>query len=425
MKVDMPCGFDRISLNLPPGAEILEPRSVPPLDDPEESVEAALQNPIDSPPLERLATGRTTACIVISDITRPVPNQVILPPLLRTLESAGIRRENITILIATGTHAPNEGQELEQLVGGHIAANYTMVNHDCRDRDRLRRIGDLQGAPVEINTVYLDAELKILTGLIEPHPFAGYSGGAKSILPGLSSMKTMKYMHSFEMVAHPMVDNCILEGNPFYRATLDVARLAGADFIVNTAINRAKEPVAFFAGRIESAHFAGSQMVAEFSVIRMNEPADLVISSGGGAPMDRTFYQSTKGLVCAKNICRPGATVILVSGCADGFGSDQFCELSACGGFEEFKKRYSAPENFVLDQWAVQCNLQAMSRMGRVMVYSPNLDEKRLRNSGLEKVNDLQDEVDRLCRVHSKVAAIPQGPYVVGLLGEGEEGHAL
>jgi nickel-dependent lactate racemase len=185
---------------------------------------------------------------------------------------------------------------------------------------------------------------------------------------------------------------------------------------LNAAINRAKEPVAFFAGRLEKTHRAGAQMVDRFSVIRMEEPSDLVITSGGGAPMDATLYQSAKGLVSVKNICRPGATVILVCGCADGFGSDQFCELSACGGFDEFKKRYSEPENFVPDQWAVQCNLQAMSHMGRVMAYSPNLDENLLRTFGLEKVNDLQDEVDRLCRIHSKVAVIPQGPYVVGLL---------
>jgi nickel-dependent lactate racemase len=416
MKIAFPCGHEEVPLVLPAGADILEPRAMPVLEHAEGSVEAALKDPIEALPLAELAVGRKTACVVISDITRPVPNRAILPPLLRTLESAGIERGRITILIATGTHRPNVGQELVSLVGDDIATTYRVVNHDCRNRDAHRRIGELEGAPVEINSKYLDADLKVLTGLIEPHPYAGYSGGAKSILPGLSSFETMKFMHSFKMIAHPKVTNCVLNGNPFYEATMEAARLAGVDFIVNALINKKKQPVGFFAGGLHGAHLAGCRRVEETSVIRLEKPADLVVTSGGGAPMDATFYQCGKGLLGAKAICRPGGTVIMVCGCALGIGSETYAELvGACGSPEDFSCKYSDPRNFVMDQWAAQSYFQALGRIGRVLVYSPALRAEQLKPFGVQKINHLQEEVDRLLAEHPRVAAIPQGPYVVGL----------
>ena len=416
MKIALPCGHENIPLVLPPGAEILEPRHMPALNDPMESVASALREPIQGPPLAELARGRKTACVVISDITRPVPNRVILPPLLRTLESAGMDQTAITILIATGTHRPNVGQELVSLVGDHIAATYPIVNHDCRNREGHRRIGELEGAPIEINSIYLDADLKILTGLIEPHPYAGYSGGAKSILPGLSSFETMKFMHSFKMIDHPKVSTCMLEGNPFYEATMQAARLAGVDFIVNALIDKEKRPVQFFAGGLAGAYPAGCRRVEELSVIRMRRPADLVITSGGGAPMDATFYQSSKGLLGAKAVCRPGGTVILVCGCSLGIGSETYADLlRTYGSLELFSQTYADPDNFVMDQWAAQSYLQVLGRIGTVLVYSPRLTAEQLRLFGVRKIHDLQEEVDRLIPGHPRVAAMPQGPYVVGL----------
>ncbi|MBU0734625.1 MAG: nickel-dependent lactate racemase [Proteobacteria bacterium] len=416
MEIDILCGHETVRLVLPRGAEILEAHPMPVLNDPEASVAASLRDPIDSPPLAQLARGRKTVCVVISDITRPVPNRVILPPLLRTLESAGIERAEMTILIATGTHRPNLGQELVDLVGEPIATGYKIINHDCRRRDTHRRIGELGGAPVEINTAYLDADLKILTGLIEPHPYAGYSGGAKSILPGLSSLETMKFMHSFKMIAHPNVTNCILDGNPFYQATRDVAALSGVDFIVNAVINKEKQPAGIFSGSLHGAHLAGCRMVGEFSVIHIKKPADLVITSGGGTPMDATFYQCGKGLLVAKGICRPGGAVIMACGCAQGIGSDTYAELVAGHrDLDEFSRMYADPRNFVMDQWAAQSYFQSLNRIGRVLVYSPGLTAEQLNPFGVQKIHDLQKEVDKLLLEYPQVAAIPQGPYVVGL----------
>ncbi|MBW2208130.1 MAG: nickel-dependent lactate racemase [Deltaproteobacteria bacterium] len=417
MRVELPCGHEKIDLDIPNNAMVLEPVSMPTLHDPEGAVTSALEQPIDSPPLSELAAGRKNACIVISDNTRPVPNRVILPPLLKTLQSAGIDRDQITILIATGTHQSNEGKVLDGLVGPRLAADFNIINHLCDDPREYRRIHELDGAPIEINSRYLDADLKILTGLIEPHPFAGFSGGAKSILPGLSSFETMKFMHSFKMIAHPNVDNCILQGNPFYEATLEVARLAGADFILNVVINKEKGTAGVFAGELRAAHLAGCGMVEKFSVIPIERPADLVITTGGGHPLDATFYQSTKGLIGAMPVCKKGGTVILVCGCDQGVGSDNFCELvDACRGGEPFNQKYSDPDNFILDQWAVQRYYQARGKMGDVLVVSPGIEAEQLEPFGLTKIHDLQYEVDQLLKDHSSVAVIPQGPYVVGTL---------
>jgi nickel-dependent lactate racemase len=224
---------------------------------------------------------------VISDITRPVPNQVVLPPMLETLEAAGVAREAIVILIATGMHRPNLG-------GPDIMARYRIENHFCRDPRNYRRIDTIDGAPIEVNRHYLDADLRILTGLIEPHFYAGFSGGRKAILPGISSFETMKFMHSYRMIDQPRVANCVLDGNPFHQYGLRICELAGVDFIVNVVLNKHREVGGVFAGHYDRAHRAGCEVVESHSTAAVDLPFDLVITSGGGFPLDATFYQISK-----------------------------------------------------------------------------------------------------------------------------------
>ena len=202
-QVALLCGREKIGLNLPDRARVFNLPPAPALADPTGAVEQALASPVGARPLKEIAAGKRSACVVVSDFTRPVPNKIILPPLLNALEQAGIDRSAITILIATGMHRPNLGQELIDLVGREIAGGYNCLNHYCRDKTNFRRVAEIEGAPIEINNHYLDADLKILTGLIEPHMYAGFSGGRKSILPGLSSFETMKFMHSFKVIDHP------------------------------------------------------------------------------------------------------------------------------------------------------------------------------------------------------------------------------
>ncbi|MCF8062579.1 MAG: nickel-dependent lactate racemase [Deltaproteobacteria bacterium] len=422
MKAGLLCGEGTVEVELPDSFPLLEMQEMPPLPDPAGAIRHALSNPIRCPPLTDLARGKKSACVVISDITRPVPNKVLLPPLLNALEQGGIPRESIIILIATGMHRPNLGDELASMVGREIMDRYTIVNHYCRRPETYRKVDEIDGAPIEINRHYLDAELKILTGLIEPHFYAGYSGGGKAILPGISSFETMKFMHSYRMIDHPNVTNCVLEGNPFHEYVIRVTERVGADFILNLVINKERQTAGVFAGHYDQAHLAGCDMVFRHSVVDLDGPADLVITSGGGYPLDATFYQVSKALICAMDILREGGTVVVACECRDGLGSPEFCGIMrTVSSPEAFFSHYSDPANLVLDQWCAQNIYQALDHAGQVYVYSPGLSHEDLAKTGAVKTEDVQQTVQSLLEGRSRPVVIPDGPYVVGRIRPGSE----
>ncbi|KPL09765.1 hypothetical protein AMJ85_06065, partial [candidate division BRC1 bacterium SM23_51] len=275
-------GKTGLDVRLPkgPAIQVLRSRPCPALTDPPEAIRQALEQPIASAALDELARARSNACVVISDITRPVPNAVLLPPILSTLESAGVAREAITILVATGIHRPNLGDELVELVGPQIASNYRIVNHLSRDEKELRDVGRTRaGIPIHVNRHYLDADLKILTGFIEPHLWAGYSGGRKAILPGVTGLETMKFMHGYAMIDHPGTRYGQLEGNPFHEAGLEVAERVGVDFIVNVTLNEAKQITGVFAGHYDKAHLEGVGFCEKWVVAEADVPVDLAITT--------------------------------------------------------------------------------------------------------------------------------------------------
>ena len=418
-EVKLRFGESSLGLKLPESAQLQEMIDLHALPDPSKAVYEALAEAIESPPLKQVARGRKNACVVISDFTRPVPNKIILPPLLSILEESGLSKKNITILIATGMHRPNLGEELEALVGRQIMANYPIVNHYCRKPEAYRKIDEIDGAPIEINKHYLDADLKILTGLIEPHFYAGYSGGGKAILPGISSFETMKFMHSYKMIDHPNVTNCILEGNPFHEYVIRVTELVGADFVLNVVINKERHISGVFAGHYDHAHLAGCQMVYDHSVVTLDRPVDMVITSGGGYPLDATFYQVSKALICAKDILRKGGTIVVACECREGLGSPEFCGIihSVCSP-QEFFEGYCEPENIVIDQWCAQNIYQALDHAGKIYIYSPGLSYDDLKNTGAVKIENPQQTVNELLKTHPNAVVVPDGPYVVGMVKE-------
>jgi lactate racemase len=417
MEVGLLCGRNKVELDLPESVTLMEMKDLAPVQDAVIVVHEALSRPIRSAPLADMATGKKNACVVISDITRPVPNKIILPPILQILEGSGIQKEKITILIATGMHRPNLGEELDSLVGPKIASTYKVVNHYCRSPEEYRKIDEIDNAPIEINRHYLDADLKILTGLIEPHFYAGYSGGRKAILPGISSFETMKFMHSYKMIDHPRVTNCVLEGNPFHEYGLRVTELVGADFILNVVINQEREISGVFAGHYLDAHLAGCDLVYRHSAVAVDGLMDMVITSGGGAPLDATFYQISKALICARDILKPGGTIVVVCECLEGLGSEEFCGImrSVCSP-AEFFEGYCDPENFVIDQWCAQNVYQVLDYAGKVYIYSPGLSYEDVMKMGAVKIEDVQKTVSRLLSNHQRVAVVPDGPYVVGMV---------
>jgi lactate racemase len=416
MKTELLCGEKKVGIELPSSTTILEMKKLEALPNPEDAVHDALNHPMKSPPLEDLARNRKNACVVISDFTRPVPNKIILPPLLQALEKSGVSRENITILIATGMHRPNLGEELISLVGKDIVDNYTIINHYCRRKEEYRKIDEIEGAPIEINKYYLDADLKILTGLIEPHFYAGYSGGRKAILPGISSFETMKFMHSYKMIDNPDVTNLMLDQNPFHKYGIRVAELAGADFILNVVINKERQIAGVFAGHYDHAHLAGCEMVYKHSAVKLPKRFDMVITSGGGYPLDATFYQVSKALVCAKDVLSKGGIIVVLAECREGLGGKEFSSiLRTVSSPQEFFKDYSDPNDFVIDQWCAQSIYQTIDHAGELYIYSDGLPLEDVKSMGAVKIDNVQKTIDELLTEKKNVVAIPDGPYVVGI----------
>ncbi|MCD6430615.1 MAG: nickel-dependent lactate racemase [Deltaproteobacteria bacterium] len=365
MKVTLSYGPDGLALEIPESSGfqgVLKPQEAPVVDNPEAAVLQALLNPVAAKPLGDLAKGRKSACVVISDITRPVPNKIILPPLLAEIEKAGIKREAITILIATGIHRPNEGDELIALVGAEIAEKYRFINHFSKEADDMILVGEINdGVPALINRHYVAADLKILTGFIEPHMWAGFSGGRKSILPGISSIETLEYMHGPEMIAHPMTVYGALESNPFHEAGLAIMKKAGADFIVNVTLNTAKKITQVFAGDPVKAHLDGCRFLAPFCTKVIETPLDFIVTTNSGAPLDCNLYQSVKGITGAAPVVKDGGEILIASACSEGAGSPEYVEiLKMVDNPKNFIKRLLGREFFIPDQWCAQETYQVM-----------------------------------------------------------------
>ena len=327
MRVTLDYGKTGLDVDIPDANLVgpLELTSIEPLADPASELRKCLTSPIDAPPLTELARDRQSACILICDITRPVPNELLLTAILEDLESVGIPRENILILIATGMHRGAPIEEIVELVGERIASGYRVENHDGRDRDAHTYLGDSpRGVPAWVDTRFLDADLKIATGLIEPHLMAGYSGGRKLVCPGIAAFETVKVWHGPDFIEHPQADCGILDGNPVHEENTAIARMAGLEFIVNVTLNKERRITSIVAGEMESAFRAGVAVAERAAKSTVDEPCDVVVTSSAGYPLDTTFYQSIKGLRGVMPIVKQGGTIILAASLTEGIGSPEF-----------------------------------------------------------------------------------------------------
>jgi nickel-dependent lactate racemase len=420
MDVHLKYGTDGLHLDFPATSNfkgVLYPEEAVPLIDPTATIEQALLQPVASSSLGEMARKKRDAVIVISDSTRPVPNKIILPPLIASLEAAGIPPGKITILIATGMHRPNEGEELERLVGAEIAARYRVVNHFSKNDADMVLVGQIgDGVPAYVNRTYVEADLKVLTGFIEPHMWAGFSGGRKSILPGISSLRTLEYMHSPEMVAHPGTRYGLLEGNPFHEAALAIMAKAGADFIVNVTLDTAKRITGVFAGDPVEAHRDGVAFLARHCVKTLDEPLDFVVTTNAGSPLDCNLYQTAKGLSGVSGATREGGVILIATECLEGFGSPEYREV-----FEqvttpaEFIKRLMKKEFFIPDQWCAQETYQVMMK-NEVWIYTHGIEAETLRRFHFHPVAALNEAVAELLRrfgPDARWAIVPDGPMLI------------
>ena len=419
MRIKMDYGKTGLMVDLPSDKVIgpLEIKNAIPLANQSQAISDALANPIGSKPLAEIAKGKKTACILICDITRPVPNKVILPQILKTIEEAGVPRSGIIILIATGLHRPNEGEELVELVGEDIANNYRVENHHGKETSEHDYLGITpKGVPVYIDSRYIRAELKITTGLIEPHLMAGYSGGRKVICPGIAGIETVKVWHGPKFLEHPNADCGIVEGNPVHEENTYIALMSGCDFIVNVCVDGNRQITWAGAGDMIKAWEAGVSFVRQVVRVPIKEPVDIVLTSCAGYPLDITWYQAVKGLMGALPIIKKGGTIILVASLTEGLGSPEFQQvLSENPDLKAFKKRILETDYFVMDQWQLEEFAKVIEKC-KVKVYSKGLEHSVLNKCHVTPIDSVEQAISESLQEYgplARIAVIPKGPYVL------------
>ncbi|MGC9317950.1 MAG: nickel-dependent lactate racemase [Armatimonadota bacterium] len=415
-------GRDGMQVELPDQhvAHVLRQRSLPVLHDPLEATRQALAEPIGPGPLAEIAHGRENACIVVSDITRPVPNSVILPPILDALGEAGLPPEKVTILVGTGLHRPNTDDELREILGEEVlASGCEVVNHIARNEDEQVRVGVTdRGIPALIDRRYVEADLRILTGLVEPHLMAGYSGGRKAICPGISGCETIMRFHGPDLLEPPAARAGNLVGNPVHEEALAVADLAGgADFIVNVTLDEERALTGVFAGDMRAAHQGAMARCEEQAKVVLDQPVDIVVTSGGGYPLDLTLYQGTKGIVAAGAICRDGGTIIVAQQNAEGLGSEDFARLITHEDVHEVIREALAGAEICIDTWQLHVVEKVLRRCNVINISElPDADSRRTPFASAESVEEAVERALEDYGPQARIAVMPEGPYVLACL---------
>ena len=418
MRVDLAFGKSGLSLDMPNGRDfqILEPRWATPLDDPAAEIEKAVAG------VSSLARGKQTVAISVCDITRPAPNKLTLPPLLRQLEAAGIHRDRITILIATGLHRPAPKFEIDEIVGPEIAARYNVVNHFAREIDQHRYLGDTRsGTPVYIDERYVSSDLHITLGFIEPHLMAGFSGARKLIAPGLAGEKTIKTLHSPRFMRDPRATEGSIVDNPLNNELWEIAGMAGHDYVLDVVLTKGKRIAAVFAGAPREAHARGVTYVQEKMTEWLPEVVDIAITTCAGYPLDLTFYQAVKGVTAASHIVRPGGIILLFAQCSEGPGAHEFAEmLKTWPDHKAFLDHISA-QPVTVDQWQLE-KLALVVREKEVWMYVPGVAEEY--HSGLwGRLFATPEAALAALPPNQKIAVIPEGPYVLARVRQPELEH--
>ena len=415
-----------LPLELPNGARatVIRKAVLPKLPDQAAAIREALDHPIGCAPLSELARGRNSACILICDITRPVPNGLFLRPMIETMAASGIPLENIVVLVATGLHRPNLDDELAELVGDPWVLKHVRVeNHYARNSEDHVDLGPTvtRGTPVVINRLLVDADLRIATGLVEPHFMAGWSGGRKVVAPGVAGHETIRTFHSARFMEDPLAVQCNLIGNPLHEEQLQIVKKLGEVYALNTVIDEDRDLVNVTFGEVIESHLAAVDFIARATRIEVGRKFKTVVTSSAGYPLDKTYYQTIKGMVTPLDILEPGGTLIIASECSEGFGSHEFREAQGRlveMGPDRFLATLTAKTLAEIDEWQTEMQLKAM-RIGKVQLYTQGLDAEEQRITGVEMVGSLHGAIAEAIARHGDpaVAVIPEGPYVIPVTG--------
>lgn len=416
--ISLPYGRGRLTLSAG-SCEVLDSSvlDLPACADQTAAVRAAMETPIGSPPLRELAAGKKTAVVIVSDHTRPVPSRHIVPLMLRELREGSPEIE-ITLLVATGCHRGTSREELENKLGRDILERERILVHDC-DASPVTDLGVLpSGARLVVNSLIAEAELVVAEGFIEPHFFAGFSGGRKSILPGVCSRTTVLGNHCSRFIDSPQATMGVLEGNPINTDMEAAAGMAGLRYIVNVVIDAQKRIVAAFAGDALEAHRAGCAFLKRYCVVRPKQLGDIVLTSNGGAPLDQNVYQAVKGLTTAAAAAAPGAVLIICAECADGIGGENFYQaLKGCASASGLLAQIRAVpmERTVPDQWQYQILARMIEAHTVLFVTRPEL-QTAIEEMKMEYAPTVEDALRRARELkgeNARLTVIPDGVSVI------------
>jgi len=382
----------------------------------EDIVKKALITPIGTPRLRDLARDKKRVVVISSDHTRPLPSHITMPLILDEIRQ-GNPEANITILVATGFHRASTEIELREKYGDEIVNREKIVIHNSRDKDNMVRIGILpSGGDLILNKLAIEADLLVAEGFIEPHFFAGFSGGRKSILPGIASTETILANHCSEFIAHPKARTGVLKGNPIHEDMLYAAKKANLNFILNVVINGDKKIINAFAGHWEEAHLKGCKFVSKLAGVK-SKLADIVITTNGGYPLDQNIYQSVKGMTAAEATCKKGGVIIIASECADGHGGDFFYNTFAKADvvqniMDEIMVRNR--DETIPDQWESQILARILLKCKVIMV--TNASKENVENMHIKWAASVEEAIemtDEMLGNTGKITIIPDGVSVI------------
>ncbi len=444
MNIRLAYGKTGLDVSLPDGwkVDIVRPKHVEALADPAGAVREAWRHPIGSRPLRELVKPSDTIAIVCNDITRPTPYQTILPVLLEEL--GHVPDEAVVLLIATGTHRANTSDELRTMLGEQVVSRFRIVQNDAGDHDSHALVGTTtSGNEIWIHNEYLRCDVRILTGFIEPHFFAGFSGGGKAVMPGLALLGTILKNHSARNIDHPRAASCVSDGNPVWEEIREAAVMANRSslasglssderpatsderaFLLNVALNGDQQITSVFAGDMEQAHRCGCSFVGRHAVTRVEAPYDIVLTSNCGYPLDQNLYQSVKGMSAAAGIVKKGGAIIVAADCCDGIPEHGEYKrlLFESADPAALLRRIRAGDCPCQDAW--QAHIQALvCEKADVHLFSHNLTDQQITRAMLKPCRDIAATVERLLRSRGREASIcvlPEGPQTICRMGEGQ-----
>ncbi len=422
MRLKLAYGREGLYIDLPDGADItvIEPRYVAGLVDEEAALAAALAAPQGTSPLRDLVGAADTVAIVFSDITRPMPNDRVLPPLLAALRGAGVGDDQVTLINALGTHRSQSEDELVRMLGEELVQCYRIVQHDAWDDKQLVGVAQNRaGRTVRINRAYVEASVKILTGFVEPHFFAGFSGGPKAVLPGIADIESIMDNHGAELLSDPGATWAVTEGNPLWEELRDVALATEPTFLLNVTLNRDRALTGVFAGEMRAAHREATDFVRANALQRVAAPFDIVITSNSGYPLDLNLYQAVKGMSAAAQIVKEGGDIIIAAECWDGIPShgEYGRLLREASSVDALLATIRTPGFRCHDQWEAQIQAQIQQKAS-VHVYADGLTDEQLRQALVIPCPSVEECLQDLLRDRpgARIAVLPEGPQTVPYL---------